>query len=1467
MSHSPGGTWTLVQSANAFTFSGPANPFPVAFTNPNASGNLIVLKINFNSTGTNTCPVVTSISDSNGQTYITKPTLVQYDHTNALISAIYYVYNCAVGPSTGGNTISVGWGGGSGAGTPTVTVAYLVAEEWSNSNGPVTVDPFVCANYSVQGTDSTDPAPQVLLPAFSVGQTVEFPSTGDLVLVWGGSGQSGNGVNAVGTVNGQPETQIQNPNAWNMAAYALCTTPGQLTCTLGLNNNSSWNIQAVAFRFGGATNNLPYPAQTAAVGVISGNPQVLTFQQPTLAGGLIVVYINNISALSGANPVTDTAGNTYVAVSSSIDFIYIAYNCLAYSTNTGTTAAPIYNQVSIAFTSNTTNYCAASEYRNILATANPFDQQNAGNATSATASTGSVTTNWPNELIVGFFNTSNKFQPTFGTVWSYRDAPSNIELLEDAILAVPGAITATVPLAGSDPWNANIVTFRGIALLVTTQPSNASVLVGQTATFTTAATSSGGTLTYQWQVNGVNVSGGSGATTVSYTTVAAQINMDQGQYTCLITDSNGTTSTNIATLSVAWPQPGAGLVTRPEGALPIASLPQAQASFALFEDAVWNNPGTFETSSGLVTANASEDFVPPATTFALFEDSGSLAFPIAPPDFILTSSSENFVPQATSFALDETGSFLATPVDDTPPSRLPFPEDLFGNLPLEEAGAFQALPPDLVLSFQTTSEEFAGAHPTEETGTFIAFVLDVPWITAPVPAEDFAGSFPVDESGAWTAPLGNNATPYAPVIPEIFVQSLPVDETGAWVAPFGGDDAAPYAPVIPEVFVQSLPVDETGAWSAPTADDLFPFTPSVSEPFAGSLPLEEPPSFVVTLLQDVWVTAPVPEDFVGYLPLDETSTWSTPGVDDLFPFVPPSSEAFAGSLPLEEPGAWMSPAADDLPPFALVVPEVFVQSLPLDEPSAFVPTFLDLLSFVQTVGEDFSGSFPLDEPSAFVPTSLDDLPPFALVVPEVFVQSLPLDEPSTFVPTSLDDLLPFAPVPSEDLPVAVLLVDETGAWTAPVEADVPPYTPVAGEELTVATFALDETGTWFAPVVAPAKTSWTTSEELPVSITFGLDEAGLWTAPVPPSVTIRWPQTEELPVSITFGLDEAGLWTAPVPPSVTIRWPQAEDLPTTLVDEAGLWTAPVVSPVTVRWPVPEEPPTTLVAVDETSAWAAPVLPPVTVRWPVPEESPPTIVTFGLDEPPGLAWIGPPDTFPAFPPSEEFPVTPTPPPPPPPPPPIPPRGYPMGSGGGGGGSGGPVGACWWEKLPPLDWRPTWMREAMGAADPLSAPESFPWARPDPYAEPDTRGEPIFVLVPGDNAPRLEDLEQRLHDLEVRAGDTPGKETIVVLDPGAAYAGVGQAPALSNEERLRLLDDVLQGLPTVSNDQANALMAESATARRWLWLAVGAAVLAAGLAIGVLLSQPRLKVEVDPDPKEPPPEENPRHPRARKRRIRR
>jgi Phosphoesterase family/Immunoglobulin domain/Immunoglobulin I-set domain len=102
--------------------------------------------------------------------------------------------------------------------------------------------------------------------------------------------------------------------------------------------------------------------------------------------------------------------------------------------------------------------------------------------------------------------------------------------------------------AGSVTSNAATLTVNASATAptITTQPANQTVTVGQTATFTVAATGTA-PLSYQWQKNGTAISG---ATSASYTTPATTSADNGAKFVVVVSNVAGNVTSNAATLTV-----------------------------------------------------------------------------------------------------------------------------------------------------------------------------------------------------------------------------------------------------------------------------------------------------------------------------------------------------------------------------------------------------------------------------------------------------------------------------------------------------------------------------------------------------------------------------------------------------------------------------------------------------------------------------------------------------------------------------------------------------------------------------------------------------------------------------------------------------------------------------------------------------------------------------------------------------
>jgi hypothetical protein len=107
-------------------------------------------------------------------------------------------------------------------------------------------------------------------------------------------------------------------------------------------------------------------------------------------------------------------------------------------------------------------------------------------------------------------------------------------LAASLFLAACGGGSTSTP--GSDPS----------APTISTQPANQSINAGQTATFTVVAAGAA-PLSYQWQLNGTAIVG---ATAASYTTPVATTADSGQQFRVVVTNSLGSITSNIATLTV-----------------------------------------------------------------------------------------------------------------------------------------------------------------------------------------------------------------------------------------------------------------------------------------------------------------------------------------------------------------------------------------------------------------------------------------------------------------------------------------------------------------------------------------------------------------------------------------------------------------------------------------------------------------------------------------------------------------------------------------------------------------------------------------------------------------------------------------------------------------------------------------------------------------------------------------------------
>jgi Putative Ig domain/Abnormal spindle-like microcephaly-assoc'd, ASPM-SPD-2-Hydin/Immunoglobulin domain len=172
----------------------------------------------------------------------------------------------------------------------------------------------------------------------------------------------------------------------------------------------------------------------------------------------------------------------------------------------------------------------------------------------------------------------------------------------------------TTTINGANVTGVNFTdTAATVAPTITTQPANQAVTTGQTATFTVVAAGAA-PLGYQWQKNGVNVSG---ATTASYTTPATTTADNGRTFRVVVSNAAGTVTSAAATLTVTTTVVAPSITVQPANQTVTAGQ---TATFSVA--AAGTAPLTYQwKKNGTAIAGAtSSSYITPATTSS---DSGS----------------------------------------------------------------------------------------------------------------------------------------------------------------------------------------------------------------------------------------------------------------------------------------------------------------------------------------------------------------------------------------------------------------------------------------------------------------------------------------------------------------------------------------------------------------------------------------------------------------------------------------------------------------------------------------------------------------------------------------------------------------------------------------------------------------------------------------------------------------------------
>ena len=199
------------------------------------------------------------------------------------------------------------------------------------------------------------------------------------------------------------------------------------------------------------------------------------------------------------------------------------------------------------------------------ATAAPLDKvaANGDNAPSGgIVSTGTTaTTSQPKELIItalSMMAPATFTNPTNGFVKLDERSVLNLitAAVHERIVSAAGAYGHSADVDASAQWIGTVATFRSLDLCsapptITTQPASQSINSGQTATLSVTATTSGGTLSYQWYEGASGITTTPvGANSATFTTPALTATKS---YWVRVSNECGNVASNAATVTVCVP--------------------------------------------------------------------------------------------------------------------------------------------------------------------------------------------------------------------------------------------------------------------------------------------------------------------------------------------------------------------------------------------------------------------------------------------------------------------------------------------------------------------------------------------------------------------------------------------------------------------------------------------------------------------------------------------------------------------------------------------------------------------------------------------------------------------------------------------------------------------------------------------------------------------------------------------------
>jgi hypothetical protein len=353
---------------------------------------------------------------------------------------------------------------------------------------------------------------------------------------------------------------------WQRNGIAVVgATSASLTLAAAAGDNGALYAVVVSNAAGSATSNaatltvdtVVAPAigtQPAAVGVTAGSPATFTVVA-TGSGPLAYQWRRNGADITGATGASYTLAAPALADNGALFSVRVSNaggDVISANALLTVTAAIVAPAIATQPANQTVNAGQTATFSVVATGSAPLAYQWRRNGTDIA---GATAASYTTPATVDADNGAR-----FSVVVS--NAASTVATSSDALLSVTPALVAPA---------------------ITTQPANASVNVGASATFSVVATGSA-PLAYQWRKNGTPIAG---ANSASYTTPAAVAGDDGALFAVLVSNGAGSQASNNATLTVAGAKAW-GTATLFETAAGEAREPQVAANASGDAVAVWS---------------------------------------------------------------------------------------------------------------------------------------------------------------------------------------------------------------------------------------------------------------------------------------------------------------------------------------------------------------------------------------------------------------------------------------------------------------------------------------------------------------------------------------------------------------------------------------------------------------------------------------------------------------------------------------------------------------------------------------------------------------------------------------------------------------------------------------------------------------------------------------------------------------